>query len=64
MKWNSVPVLVTTNKYEKKACALLSGTVEHICEVAKVVDLQKVEGLREAPMKAWKLKEELDLDFG
>ncbi len=60
-KWNSKPVLVTTEKYAKEAQSLLSGSFHEVRDVAKVVNWQKVVELYGLMRKTWKLREQIGI---
>ncbi len=58
-KWNSKPVLVTTEKYEKEAHSLLAGSFHEIRHVASVVNCQRIVELYRLLRKTWNLKEDM-----
>jgi predicted RNA-binding protein len=58
-KWNSKPILVTTEKYAKEAQNLLSGSFHEVRDVAKVVNWQNVVELYKLMRKTWKLRDQI-----
>ena len=62
-KWNSVPFLVTTKKYEIKAGQLLEGSFHEMQHVAKVVNLKKIRDLYKVEKKARDIKKEIGLSI-
>ncbi len=60
-KWNSKPVLVTTEKYEKEAHTLLSGSFHEIRHVISIVNWQVIVEFYRLQRRTWKLREEIGL---
>ncbi len=61
-KWNSKPVLVTTEKYELEAKQLLEGSFHEIEPVTKIVNWKKIRDLHELEKKAKTLKKEIGIN--
>ena len=60
-KWNSKPILVTTEKYAKEAQNLLSGSFHEVRDVAKVVNWQNIVELYKLMRKTWKLRDQIGI---
>jgi predicted RNA-binding protein len=59
--WNSTPVLVTTQDFEKQALELLSGSFHEMKKHAKVINYEKIKEWFSIEKKLQKLKNEIDL---
>jgi len=57
-KWNSTPILVTTEEYEEKARLLLEGSFHEIQKVAKIVNISRIVELHQLQREAHKVKTE------
>ncbi|NIO37644.1 hypothetical protein GTO27_08065 [Candidatus Bathyarchaeota archaeon] len=60
-KWNSIPVLVTTKKYESAAKSLLEGSFHEIKHVTRIVNWLKIVELHETEKRAAHIKKEINL---
>ncbi len=59
--WNSIPFLVTTEKYKEKAEQLLEGSFHEIRHVTRIVSLQKIAELHNLLISIKKMEKEIKL---
>lgn len=60
-KWNSKPILVTTEEYANKARVLLEGSFHEIGHIAKIVNWKSVVKLHKLEREAQKIKTEIGI---
>lgn len=59
--WNSIPYLVTTQKYEEKAAHLLEGSFHEIQKVTRIINWREIERLHNLLKKIQKLETKIKL---
>ena len=62
--WNSMPVLVTTQKYEEAARNLMKGSFHEMAREARIINWKRIEQLYQLGTQLTEVKKELRLQGG